>query len=204
MRRDAVLREHQDHARACQELEQSTDVIDLELHRNALEQQLHDVVDDWRRLRLAARLMEVALERFEGRHQPGVLREASRLFDRVTAGRYPRIVQSDARAGFSVLTAEGTHRDPADLSRGTTEQLYLCIRLGLVAELARSGRGLPVVMDDVLVNFDDRRAAATAGVLADFASDHQILFFTCSSRTRDLLAAAGPQVDVRFLREEAG
>lgn len=202
-RRDAVLREHQDRARACERLEQETSVMDLELHKSALEQELREVVDDWRQLRLAARLVESALDRFEGQHQPGVLREASRLFDRVTAGRYPRIVQSDGRAGFSVLTASGTHRETSELSRGTTEQLYLCIRLGLVAELARGGRALPVVMDDVLVNFDDERAAAMAAVLADFASEHQLFFFTCSSRTRDLLAALGPSVEVRNLGAEA-
>ena len=54
--------------------------------------------------------------------------------------------------------------------------------------MARAGRSLPVVMDDVLVNFDDERAAAMARVLGTFAESHQVLFFTCSSRTRDLLA----------------
>ena len=33
-------------------------------------------------------------------------------------------------------------------------------------------------------------AEAMAEVLGVFAQDHQVLFFTCSSRTRDLLAAA--------------
>ena len=52
-------------------------------------------------------------------------------------------------------------------------------------------------MDDVLVNFDDERAAAMAEVLATFATDHQLIFFTCSSRTRDLLVGARSDVDER-------
>lgn len=199
--RDEALREHQDAARLREQLEESTDVMDLSLRKSALEQELHEVLDEWRRLRLAGRLIDTALERFEARHQPGVLREASTLFAAVTAGRYPRIVQSDQeRAGFSVLNEKGMHRSPKELSRGTAEQLYLCVRLGLVAELARSRISLPVVMDDVLVNFDDERAAAMAEVLARFANDHQLLFFTCSSRTRDLLLAARPDADERSLR----
>jgi uncharacterized protein YhaN len=202
--RDGVLRQHQDRARDRKRLEESSDVMDFELAKSSLEQELSEVVDEWRRLRLAGSLIEAALERFEAQHQPGVLSEASRLFAAVTDGRYPRIVQSEGRTGFSVVTAEGTHRGPEELSQGTTEQLYLCIRLGLVAELARGGRSLPVVMDDVLVNFDDERAAAMAGVLRDFARDHQVLFFTCSSWTRDLLLAAGSDVSLRSLSAATG
>ncbi len=196
--RDGVLREHQDRARDRERLEESTDVMDLELRKSALEEELRGVLEEWRRLRLAAELLEEALRRFEEAHQPGVLRDASTLFAQVTGGRYPRIVQSDSD-GFAVVAADGTHRGPGELSQGTTEQLYLCIRLGLVAELARNDRALPVVMDDVLVNFDDDRARAMAGVLAVFASEHQLLFFTCSSRTRDLLAAAAPDAAVRAI-----
>jgi uncharacterized protein YhaN len=199
--RDEVLREHQDRVRDRKGLEESTDLMDFELQKAALEQELREVLDEWRHLRVSASLIEEALDRFEGQHQPGVLREASELFARVTASRYPRIVASESRAGFAVLTQDGAHRDPAELSQGTREQLYLCIRLGLVAELARADRALPVVMDDVLVNFDDDRAAAMAEVLARFAADHQLFFFTCSSRTRDLLAATGPAVDVRPIGE---
>jgi uncharacterized protein YhaN len=195
--RDEVLREHQDRARDRERLEASTDVMDLELQKSALEQELHDVLDDWRRLRLSAQLIEEALRRFEEAHQPGVLREASTLFARVTGGRYPRIVQADGRESFVVVAADGTHRSPSELSQGTKEQLYLCIRLGLVAELARNGRSLPVVMDDVLVNFDDERAIAMAEVLAAFAEEHQLLFFTCSSRTRDLLSTTAPEAEIR-------
>ena len=195
--RDAVVRDHQDRSRERAELETSQQVMDLELRRASLEQELHEVLDEWRRLTLAARLVEEGLRRFEERHQPGVLTEASALFTEVTGGRYRRIVQSGQAEGFAVVTADGTHRSPAELSQGTTEQLYLCIRLGLVAEMTRSGRALPVVMDDVLVNFDDERAEAMARTLARFTQEHQLLFFTCSSRTRDLLAGAAPEADLR-------
>lgn len=197
-KRDGVLREHQDEARLCERLERSTEVMDLELRKSALEEELRQILSEWRRTRLARGLIDAALERFEARHQPGVLREASHLFEQVTGGSYPRIVQSDQeRAGFSVLTDAGLHRSPNDLSRGTAEQLYLCVRLGLVAELARTRVALPVVMDDVLVNFDDERAAAMASVLGAFADAHQLLFFTCSGRTRDLLVQGREDVDRR-------
>ena len=203
--RDELIRRQHDAANARSRLEASTEVAELELHRAALEQELREVVGEWRRLRLASGLVESTLERFERERQPNVLREASRLFARITDERYPRIVQTGERAasgksaGFAVQGPGGALRGPETLSRGTREQLYLCLRLGLVTELERRGTSLPIVMDDVLVNFDDERATAAAALLAEFAAGHQILFFTCASRTRDLLASAGRDVDVRAL-----
>ena len=66
--------------------------------------------------------------------------------------------------------AEG-HSLPVEvLSRGTREQLFLSLRLALAACYARRGAPLPLVLDDVLVNFDAERAKAAASVLRDFAA----------------------------------
>ncbi|HJT32219.1 MAG TPA: hypothetical protein VJ783_09260, partial [Pirellulales bacterium] len=50
----------------------------------------------------------------------------------------------------------------------------------LVAAYSRRGIELPLVLDDVLVNFDAKRGKAAALALRDFASaGHQVLVFTC-------------------------
>jgi hypothetical protein len=73
------------------------------------------------------------------------------------------------------------HSLPVELlSRGTREQLFLSLRLALASCYARRGAPLPLVLDDVLVNFDADRAKAAAAVLRDFAAaGHQLLIFTC-------------------------
>jgi len=66
------------------------------------------------------------------------------------------------------------------LSRGTREQLFLSVRLAIVATFGRRGIKLPLVLDDVLVNFDAVRAKRAAEVLCEFAAGgHQVLLFTC-------------------------
>jgi len=74
-----------------------------------------------------------------------------------------------------------THPDL--LSRGTAEQLYLAIRLGLIARLGRVGAALPVLMDDVLVNFDPERRRGAAEAVWQLAGQRQIVFFTCHPET---------------------
>ena len=79
------------------------------------------------------------------------------------------------------------------LSRGTREQLFLSLRLALVSLFARRGIKLPMILDDVLVNFDMQRAAATVDVLAEFGQQgHQLLVFTCHEHIARLFKAARP------------
>ena len=73
------------------------------------------------------------------------------------------------------------------MSRGTREQLFLSLRLALASSYARRGSPLPLVLDDVLVNFDADRAKAAAAVLRDFAAEgHQLLVFTCHEHIHKL------------------
>ncbi|MCA9134716.1 MAG: hypothetical protein KDA45_16225, partial [Planctomycetales bacterium] len=66
------------------------------------------------------------------------------------------------------------------LSRGTREAVFIALRLSLAAAYARRGVTIPLVLDDVLVNFDSLRAESAAKVLRDFASlGHQVIMFTC-------------------------
>ena len=81
---------------------------------------------------------------------------------------------------------------PPLLSRGAAEQLYLCLRLALAAEFGRLTVPLPLVMNDVLVNFDPERTRLSAQVLLDATPKHQILLFTCHQAAGDLLVDLEP------------
>jgi energy-coupling factor transporter ATP-binding protein EcfA2 len=86
------------------------------------------------------------------------------------------------------------------LSRGTREQLFLSLRLALADSYARRGKTLPLVLDDVLVNFDTQRAKAAATMLRDFAaSGHQLLVFTCHEHVARLFQSL--RVEVHELPE---
>jgi uncharacterized protein YhaN len=80
------------------------------------------------------------------------------------------------------------------LSRGTAEQLYLSLRFGFVSEFVRHSDPLPLVFDDILVNFDPRRARAAAEAILELAESQQILFFTCQPSTADLFRQIDSEV----------
>ncbi|HQI27784.1 MAG TPA: hypothetical protein PLT20_06840 [Sedimentisphaerales bacterium] len=73
-------------------------------------------------------------------------------------------------------------------------------RLALADSYARRGKSLPLVLDDVLVNFDTQRAKAAATVLRDFAAaGHQLLVFTCHEHVARLFQSL--RVEVHELPE---
>lgn len=109
----------------------------------------------------------------------------------VTGGRWECIEQDEASSFQSVVVVgrDGTRLPPEKLSRGTQQQLYVAVRLALVAEFASRTEPLPLIMDDCLVNFDPKRAAALAALLIERSADGQCLLFTCHPETADLMAA---------------
>ena len=145
-----------------------------------VEKRLQDAVHRWQVLAVTCCMLDSIRTTYELHRQPETLQEASGYLDRLTEGRYRRVWTPLGEHALRVDDAEG-HSLPVEvLSRGTREQLFLSLRLALASSYARRGAPLPLVFDDVLVNFDSDRAKAAAGVLRDFAAaGHQMLVFTC-------------------------
>src|SRR5207302_6514890 len=107
-----------------------------------------DRAGDWARLTAARSLLDRQLQRFSAREQPRLLESVARLFSAMTRGRYTRVYQRlDAERTFMAVRADGTEVEPAALSSGTREQLYLALRLAYID--AYRAEALPVCLDDV-------------------------------------------------------
>jgi uncharacterized protein YhaN len=137
---------------------------------------------------IAARLLEDALEAYEAERQPSVIQSAQDIFSRLTGGRYTRLATPLGRFEPLVSGASSSGKPPERLSRATAEQLFLALRLSYIDNLAGAHPSLPVLMDDVLVNFDNERRRAAAQVVAEFAAHRQVIYFTCHPATAEAFA----------------
>lgn len=140
---DQTVKALRDAELAREHLEEAADIPAIQLEVAALEEELAQAVTNWRVLALAEGLISETLSEYERRRQPAVLDEASRIFAQITDGRYVRVVQRVGTGTFDVLDAAGGRRAPEALSRGTLEQLYLAVRLGLAKDLADRTAVLP-------------------------------------------------------------
>lgn len=168
-----------------------------QLELATVKQRLKEAVRRWRVLALTVRVLHDIRLAYERDRQPAALQEASQYLRRLTRGRYTRVWTPLGEDVLKVDDAEQNSLPCEVLSRGTREQLFLSLRLALVTSYSRRGAKLPLVLDDVLVNFDTPRAKAAAAVLADFArAGHQLLVFTCHDHILKLFRS----LDVRVSR----
>lgn len=120
-----------------------------------------------------------AKEELQRRFAPKITRRAQQLMSAMTGGRYTGITM-DTEFGLRAGTdSEDTLRDSLWRSDGTMDQLYLSLRLAVAEVLTPQA---PLVLDDVLVRFDDQRMQAAVTLLEEMADKKQIILFSCQGR----------------------
>ena len=135
---------------------------------------------EWQVYAVCARMLDEIRCTYERDRQPRTLAEASELLKILTEDKYHRIWTPLGEETLLVDEREGNTFDMSWISRGAREQLFIALRLALASEFARHGSNLPLILDDVLVNFDSRRAWAAIQLLQEVAaSGRQIFLFTC-------------------------
>ncbi|MFV1968790.1 MAG: ATP-binding protein, partial [Pirellulaceae bacterium] len=182
-------------------LENSEELSHLRIEEQAGRAELESDAEEWSILRIAAHLIDRARMKYERERRPAVLKAAEHFFTHFTKGNYTEIRVPVDGDQFMVLAPDGSTKEVAQLSRGTAEQLYLALRFGFVREFVRHSEPLPLVFDDILVNFDPGRAHATVEALLDLSQSLQILLFTCHPATVELMRKADNRIPVYVLKD---
>jgi uncharacterized protein YhaN len=152
-------------------------------------------VEQYVDLRLASLLLAREIERYREEHQGPIIGLASQAFSRLTLGSFAGVTTGfDARDQPVLMCrrTDGPDVEVAGLSHGTRDQLYLALRLASIEYRLSREESLPLIVDDILVNFDDRRAGAALELLGDLACKTQVLFFTHHHRLLELARTRVP------------
>ncbi len=147
-----------------------------------LKSRLAHEVEEYARLRLAAVVLREAIERHRQKTQGPVLDRAGALFAALTLGSFRglRVEYDDHDQPVLQAVRPGAAEAVGirGLSLGTADQLYFALRLASL-ETALDSRGpVPLIADDVLIQFDDRRTAAALHILARLSDRTQVILFT--------------------------
>lgn len=142
-------------------------------HLNQSEKSLRELIDRLRQ-RQSPRVMELASDYL--RQLTDNECQEIRIFEPVT-----RTVAVRMQNHADLLTIP-------QLSRGTRQMLALALRLAIIRVRSETSVAIPLVIDDVFISSDDRRGAAVAQVLAEFATQgHQVIYLTSQTEVRELL-----------------
>ncbi|MDR9854316.1 AAA family ATPase [Paenibacillus sp. VCA1] len=182
-------------------LQERDGLVKLCAHDTALQQLeeqkalLKDIAAEYAVRSLCAELIARTRGIYEREKQPRLLQLASAYFGELTRGSYSRVVM---KLGEKRLLAE--HReaglvDSTLLSRGTAEQLYLAMRFALAGSM-EGHFAVPLLLDDLFVNFDEERMCSALGLAGKLAGERQIIMLTCHRYILDDIRETLPQADI--------
>ena len=141
-----------------------------------------EAAERYLRLKTAARLLQWSMERFRQTRQGPMLARASEIFQALTLGSFSRLlVDADSHDSPRLVSIRTDGNKPVEvpgLSEGTRDQLYLALRLAALDQQAGQGSRMPLIADDLFINFDDRRTAAGLQVLGDVSRRMQVILLT--------------------------
>lgn len=172
-------------------LQSREDISALMLERECQIERFNRLVEKYVVSHTAEFVLGKAVTYHERHRQPEVILRAGAYFSELTCGKYVRLLQSMEDNEIQIVDSADKKKSVDILSRGTREQLYLAIRLAAIEEFEQHAEPMPLIVDDILVNFDSPRQDATARTLVDFARRRQVLTMTCHSETRDRFVDLG-------------
>lgn len=146
------------------------------------------------RLRLAIHFLREQIERYRRENQGPLLERASRLFTAVTGGSFEGLATAYSGDDAPILVGlrSGAEVPVAGMSEGTRDQLYLALRLAAIERHQQHHEPMPVILDDLLVTFDDARASAVLSLLAELGGRTQVLLFSHHRHLIELARATLP------------
>ncbi|HVX13907.1 MAG TPA: AAA family ATPase [Pirellulales bacterium] len=180
--RDALLNTATLETKALADMDTSAAAAEAEEQAQSLAAEITGDVETYVRLRLASAVLRAAIDRYREKNQGPVLARASRLFAELTVGSFSGLRADYNEGGDAVLVGirarDGRTVTVDGMSDGTADQLYLALRLASLENYLDEHEPAPLIVDDILVNFDNQRSLATLRVLANVSRRTQVIFFT--------------------------
>jgi uncharacterized protein YhaN len=148
------------------------------------------------------RILEEAAQDYRKRMGDDVLNMASDNFRTLSLQSFDGIRQHPNESGGNSLVAVRDMNDPDsvelhlnELSEGTRDQLFMALKMAMIRnrlmERQKHGQSpLPVILDDILVQFDDDRSAAAFRLLGELSEITQVVFLTHHSHLEAVARAA--------------
>ncbi|MBS4198515.1 AAA family ATPase [Bacillus sp. FJAT-49732] len=137
----------------------------------------------WAKYTVAKTILQKTMDKYIGERFPIVVSKAQEYMAFLTDDEYSRLYFLDDE-GIVIDRADGQRFTPAELSQGTSEQLYTSLRLALVQVLYED-YPFPIIIDDGFVNFDTRRTGKVLGLIETISKTTQVVLFTCHEHIRN-------------------
>ena len=191
--RDSLLESIGMEKKTLESMDGSARAAQAALDAQSIIAEIRDGTEKYVRLRLASIILRREIDRYREENQDPLIQRASELFSQLTLGFFSSLQTDFNERDNPVLLGERASGEKVrvdGMSDGTRDQLFLSLRLAALEKYIQNNEPIPLIADDLLINFDDQRAEATLSVLGTLSQKTQIIFFTHHSRLVDLAKKA--------------
>jgi len=155
------------------------DPLVLASELNCMKDEYDVICDEYDAINLAVETLRDANDELQSRFSPELGRVAGEYMSAITGGRYEDVfINRDFSA--RVRTADDTvAREAEYLSAGTMDLMYLAVRLAVCELALPEGELCPLIIDDALVNLDEKRVEQAMELLRKISRERQVILFSC-------------------------
>lgn len=186
------------------ELKALGDVAVIKSRISEVQEELNEQNMKYMSLELALRALSDSNNELQTRFSPVISRLAGQYMSMLTGGRYSDIVFDKAFNAMAKTSGDVVSRSILSLSEGTADQIYLALRLAMSTLILSGEEPAPIVLDDALVNFDNKRMLYAIRLLRRMGTQRQIILFTCHDRELEAAANYDDINTIVFVDEPGG
>ncbi|WLR42836.1 AAA family ATPase [Bacillus carboniphilus] len=168
------------------EMEKSETRSDMTMKVQQARAEVKELAKEWATYSTAKELIQQTLNEYRTKKIPELIQTITQFFIQVTSGVYTEVLLPEDQDSFMIKSHDGQLYYAYELSQATAEQLYVATKLALIQSFSQT-INLPIVMDDLLVNYDCLRRRKIFRILKMMSEDHQILFFTCHQYDQEVI-----------------
>ena len=162
-------------------------------------QQLAEAVAYYDALSLARKHFTAAYEDLQATFGPVLNDKAAAILHQLTGGKY-KDLKIDRSFKIKIETpTDGRFHEWDYFSGGTIDQVYLALRLAVSELITTPSLRLPLLLDDVFVQYDDERTFAGIRFLHEkvAAEQSQALLLTSHNRIAEMARSISPAISVQ-------
>ncbi|MDR7870458.1 MAG: AAA family ATPase [Tissierellaceae bacterium] len=160
-------------------------LVEIEEEISRIQDFLNKQDDKREALTLAKSTIEDLSKDIHRQFAPMINNKVGSIVEDITGGKYSS-VKIDNSLEIGVINPDTQEIvNIENLSGGTIDQLYFSLRFGIVDSI--NNKGLPLILDDCFVQYDDNRLRNIMEFIYEKSKDKQIILFTCHRRENKIL-----------------
>jgi len=150
----------------------------------AEQEQLEKLAGKWYVLKTAKALLAETKRNYQDKYIAKVIGKTKHYFQLLTNHIYRDVLVPEDGSLMNVVADNGLRYTVNELSKGTTDQLYVSLRLA-ISETMMKEHGFPFIIDDAFVHFDSLRTKNVMKILEEMAAEQQILVLSCKEDVKN-------------------